>query len=82
MKKLRRYIEIYSNVTDELLVRIEVKIDKNQINKYITCDLDDPDVLGVYSLNNKELECFRIINCDNGSISFFYYLRGVILTKI
>ena len=71
MKKLRRYIEIYSNVTDELLVRIEVKIDKDQIKKYITCDLDDPDVLGVYPLNNKELECFGIINCDNGSISFF-----------
>ena len=31
MKKLRRYIEIYSNVTDELLVRIEDNIDKDHI---------------------------------------------------
>ena len=26
MQKVRRYIEIYSNVTDEILLRIEIKI--------------------------------------------------------
>ena len=53
MKGLKRYIEIYSNVTDELLVRIEVKMSANDIRQCIVCDSDDLDVLGVYSLTNE-----------------------------
>ena len=36
MKKVRRYIEIYSNVTDEILLRIEIKIGVNQIKAFIS----------------------------------------------
>lgn len=71
MKGLKRYIEIYSNVTDELLVRIEVKMSANDIRQCIVCDSDDLDVLGVYSLTNEALECFGVTNYDEGNLSFF-----------
>ena len=71
MQKVRRYIEIYSNVTDEILLRIEIKIGANQIKEFISIDSDDPDVLGVYSLNDNALKKFGITNYDETSISFF-----------
>jgi hypothetical protein len=71
MQKVRRYIEIYSNVTDEILLRIEIKIGANQIKEFISIDSDDPDALGVYSLNDNDLKKFGITNYDGASISFF-----------
>ena len=71
MQKVRRYIEIYSNVNDDILLRIEIKIGANQIKEFISIDSDDPDVLGVYSLNDNDLKKFGITNYDETSISFF-----------
>ncbi|OOF72732.1 DUF7683 domain-containing protein [Rodentibacter caecimuris] len=61
MKELERYIEIYNNLTDELLARIKVNIDQDDIKKHISVDIDDPLVLGVYQLSNENLSNFGII---------------------
>ncbi|OOF61097.1 hypothetical protein [Rodentibacter sp. Ppn85] len=76
MKELERYIEIYNNLTDELLARIKVNIDQDDIKKHISVDIDDPLVLGVYQLSNENLSNFGIINYDEGYISFFLTSEG------
>ena len=53
------------------ILRIEIKIGANQIKEFISIDSDDPDVLGVYSLNDNDLKKFGITNYDETSISFF-----------
>lgn len=71
VKNLKRYIEVYNNHTEEILVRIKIDIDLKTIKENICIDPDDLNVLGVYSLNNNELEKFGIVNYDESELSFF-----------
>ncbi|OOF44701.1 hypothetical protein BKK51_08490 [Rodentibacter trehalosifermentans] len=76
MKELERYIEIYNNFTEELLVRIKVNIAQGDIKKHISVDIDDPFIFGVYQLSNENLSNLGITNYDEEYLSFFLTSEG------
>lgn len=69
VKSITRYIEVFSNITDELLFRIKVSTDVNELRNIIDFDDDDPLVYGLYRLTNANLEMLGIEN-HSDDISF------------
>ena len=56
IKNFTRYIEIFSNVTDEMLFRMELVIDVDKLKNIIRSDDDDPMIFGNYLLTKSNLE--------------------------
>lgn len=75
MSQLNRYIDIYSNMTDELVCRIKINLTLNSIRNIFTINNitigDDFFLLEQYELNNGALEHLNIDNFDFNAYSAF-----------
>lgn len=74
MSQLNRYVDIYSNMTDELVCRIKVNLTLNSIRNIFTINnitIGDDFLLEQYELNNGVLEHLNIYNFDFNAYSAF-----------
>lgn len=55
MMEVTRYIEVYDNVTDELIDSYEIALPDNKAITYIKPDDDDEYAVFVYVLNKKQV---------------------------
>lgn len=69
--EVKRYIEIYDNLSDELVISILLEnVSTEYIREVVNYDDDDIEVYGVYKLENIQLKKFGVSNFDN-RFSFF-----------
>ncbi|NBI43655.1 hypothetical protein GVX76_09225 [[Haemophilus] felis] len=69
--EVKRYIEIYDNLSDELVMSILLEnISVEYIREVVNYDDDDIQVYGMYELENMQLKKFGISNFDK-RLSFF-----------
>ncbi|TCP92061.1 hypothetical protein EDC44_12814 [Cricetibacter osteomyelitidis] len=70
-----RFIEVFDNKTEQLIFKIIINKDLKELRKIINFDKDDDEGLGIYELNQIQLEKLGFFKSKN-HFDFSYYLSA------